>query len=37
MELEANALDDETADKLWNQSFQLCGIPVSQWHHGRVQ
>ena len=31
-ELEANALDDEKAEKLWNQSLQLCSmIPVAEW------
>jgi len=32
MDLEANALDDDVADKLWDRSLQLCGIPVPQWY-----
>jgi len=28
MELEAVALDDDAADKLWDRSFQLCNIPI---------
>jgi len=27
VELEPNALDDDMADKLWDLSLELCGIP----------